>query len=191
MLRQDVDEPTDDAETHEDVDNGEDLPQRRGRSGVSEADCGKRGDAEVEGVQHAPSLHKGEEGRPAQQEGDHKGKQKAERLVALPSVPDGAQEPTQHHDKADQDYTSERLGRWGSLGPLCGFSSSFMGEAYGTVGEAIFAYCQVSPRGLLCLNFSELRKAEVRLPRIYLPRSSVNKGKEKGRGCSKPRPPNG
>ena len=110
VLRQDVDEPAKDAESHEDVDDGEDLPHRRGGSGVSEADGGQRGNAEVEGVQYAPSLHEGEEGRPAHQEGDHKGKEHAERFVTPPSVPDGANEPTQHHDKADQDYTSEGLG---------------------------------------------------------------------------------
>ena len=31
----------------------------------------------------------------------------------------------------------------------------------------------------------------MQIRRIYLPRTSVNKGKEKGRGCSKLRPPNG
>jgi hypothetical protein len=39
------------------------------------------------------------------------------------------------------------------------------------------------------LNFGELRQCELR--RIPIPRTWVNKGKEKGRGCSKLRPPNG
>src|SRR5215212_10717089 len=34
------------------------------------------------------------------------------------------------------------------------------------------------------LNFLELRKAEVQLSRIHLPRTSVNKGKEERRGRS-------
>ena len=109
MLRQDVDEPADDAEPHEDVEDGEELPCRRGGSGVSKADGCQRGYGEVEGVQYAPSLHKGEEDRPAQQEGDHKGEENAERFVTPPSSPEGANEPPQHHEKADQDYTSEGL----------------------------------------------------------------------------------
>jgi hypothetical protein len=38
-------------------------------------------------------------------------------------------------------------------------------------------------------NFSELRYGEVR--RIPLPRTPVNKGIRKGRGCSRPRPQRG
>jgi hypothetical protein len=37
------------------------------------------------------------------------------------------------------------------------------------------------------MNFLELRKAEVQLPRIPIPRTSVNSGKKKGRGDD-PRP---
>jgi len=108
MLRQDVDEPANDAESHEDVEDGEDLPERRGGSGVSEAYGGQGGDAEVEGVQYAPVLHEGEEGRPAHQEGDHKCEENAERYVTPPSVHDGANEPTQHHEKGDRRHGTRR-----------------------------------------------------------------------------------
>ena len=35
-------------------------------------------------------------------------------------------------------------------------------------------------------NFSEFHKSEVQLPRIPIPRTTVNKGKAKGRGCYAP-----
>jgi hypothetical protein len=38
----------------------------------------------------------------------------------------------------------------------------------------------------VCTNFLELRKTEVQLPRISILGTSVNKGKEKGRGCYTP-----
>jgi hypothetical protein len=37
------------------------------------------------------------------------------------------------------------------------------------------------------VNFLELRKAEVQLPRITIPRTRVNKGKKKGRDRQEPR----
>ena len=53
-----IDEPRDEAQPGKDVDRREELAERGGRSQVAQAHGRQRGDAEVEGVHHAPTLHR-------------------------------------------------------------------------------------------------------------------------------------
>src|SRR5215211_991411 len=75
---------------------------------------------------------------------------------------------------------------------VVGSVSVAMRHLTGASGPAHPSYGSSSPRsngptyvpGRFCVaNFLELRKVEIQLPRIPIPRTPVNKGKRKGRGC--------
>src|SRR5215217_5007794 len=60
-------EARDEAQSSEDVEDGEQLADGRGRGEISKAHGGQRGDAEVERVYQAPSFCKAVEDSPAQE----------------------------------------------------------------------------------------------------------------------------
>jgi hypothetical protein len=88
FLSHGVDEPPDEGHPGEDIDRREDLAERGVRGRIPEAHGRQRGDAEVEGIHHAPILYRVVESAPANKHDDDEDRQGAELGVPPPSPND-------------------------------------------------------------------------------------------------------